>query len=120
MAVKQKNSWQTVVLILFAFLSIFFVVSIKNSNTSHKKEISLLQTEKNELQEKLDNSVSKDSVLFYLLQQKQLLEIIHGLNIQIDSLNKIQYESTDFNKLPLDSNVVILSRNLPLYSRERQ
>lgn len=108
---KKSNLIQKVFIGLFAFLAIYFVISVKNSNTSYKEEIKELNKEKSKLVEKLGDSVYKDSILFYLTEQGDLNLVISGLNKKIDSLNNIEYEEgIDFSYLSIDSNVVIFAR----------
>lgn len=111
MAEQSKSSFsQTIVIILLIGLSLYFVISIKNGNYSHKEEIKLLEQEKTALQKELENRVDKDSILYYLTEQKKLEEIINGLQVDIDFLEKIKYEDIDFTKLSIDSNLVLFTK----------
>lgn len=108
---KGGKIYQNIFFGLFVFLAIFFVVSIKNSNTSYRGEIKDLNKEKVELLKKLDGSVDKDSIIYYITEQGNLNTIIWQLNLEIDSLNSIVYEENiDFNFLGVDSNIAFFTR----------
>ncbi|MDA3822806.1 MAG: hypothetical protein PF450_09395 [Bacteroidales bacterium] len=87
----------------------FFVVTVKNSNNTYKDEISSLEQRRDSLETRLENSVSKDSILYYLEQQGRLGDLIATLNEELDSLKDIQNEDIDFAYLSIDSNIVILT-----------
>jgi hypothetical protein len=110
---KNSNSIFKTIGISFVVLIILFVVySLGSNNISYKKEIKLLKTDINTLQEKLNNSVDRDSIMNLVLDTDSLNQIIMDLNKKMTNQNKKNEKTNRFINLPIDSNVVILSRYL--------
>lgn len=113
MTQQNSNIWKTVGITTFVILSLFFTYFVFNNSNTYKKEINVLKHELDSLNKILENRVDKDSILYYIDEQRAMDFAINKLNIKIDSINRTKYEKKiDYSILSLDSNVVILSRNL--------
>ena len=110
---NKSNTWKTVGISTFVVLALFFVYFVFNNTNTYKQEINVLKQEKQALEQKLSNSVNKDSILYLLSEQEILNIVIKSMQNKLDSISKIKYEKIpDYNLISLDSNVVILSRKL--------
>ena len=117
---KKKNKeesgdlYKNIIIILLLLLSGYFIVSISNNRNSYKEEISALEHIKDSLEQRLNNSIPKDSLLFYLNEQEVYSDIINTLNDDIENLKK-RYEEKDImdvHSLFIDDNIKLLSKFL--------
>lgn len=110
---KKTDISQIVMIVLLVLLGAYFVVNIQDSKSSYREEITSLEQTRDALEEKLENSVDKDSILYYLEEQGKLESVVSELNKIVDSLKYMNDEEyVDFNQLSIDSNIVILTRYL--------
>ena len=109
---KSNNAWKNVGIGAVMFLAFFFAYFTFNNSNSYKKQIKSLESEKKHLEEKLENSVNKDSILYFIKEQESLEFIINILQSKIDSIKDKRYEKTNYTTISVDSNIIILSKKL--------
>lgn len=111
---ENSGSYKNIVIVLLLILGTYFVVSMSNSRSSYRDEISRLEGEIETLEYKLSSSISKDSITYYLTQQEGYNQIIESLNTDIANLKKRYDEKKiiDVDTLSIDDNIKLLSRFL--------
>ena len=109
---KSNNVFKTVGISFVTLIILFIVYSLGSNNVSYKKEIKLLKNDINTLNEKLANSVDRDSIMSLVLDADSLNKIIMELNHKMTNQNQKNEKNNHFNNLPIDSNIVILSEYL--------
>lgn len=109
---KSSSTFKTIGISFVTLIILFVVYSLGSNNISYRKEIKLLKNDINTLNEKLANSVDRDSIMNLVLDADSLNKVIMELNHKMTNQNQKNEKSSYFNNLPIDSNVVILSRYL--------
>ena len=117
---NSSNTFKTIGISFVVSIILFVVYSLGSNNISYKKEIKLLKSNINTLNEKLSNSVDRDSIMNLVLDTDSLNKIIMDLNNKMTNQNKKNEKSNRFNNLPIDSNIVILSKYLSKEDSIRQ
>lgn len=116
---EEKNSvkidlWPTIASSLLIILIVIILFSNQSSN-KYKGEIKTLEKEKEELLDKFNNyTISVDTFKMY---QDSLYDSLAAIDMLNDEINKLREENEnkvyiDYSNISIDSNVVILSRNL--------
>ena len=109
---NSSNTFKTIGISFVTLIILFVVYSLGSNNISYKKEIKLLKNDINTLNEKLANSVDRDSIMSLVLDADSLNKIIMELNHKMTNQNQKNEKNNHFNNLPIDSNIVILSKYL--------
>ena len=109
---NSSNTFKTIGISFVVLIILFVVYSLGSNNISYKKEIKLLKNNINTLNEKLANSVDRDSIMNLVLDTDSLNKVIMELNHKMTNQNQKNEKSSYFNNLPIDSNIVILSKYL--------
>lgn len=109
---KSFSTFKTIGISFVTLIILFVVYSLGSNNISYKKEIKLLKNDINTLNEKLANSVDRDSIMSLVLDADSLNKVIMELNYKMTNQNQKNEKSNYFNNLPIDSNIVILSKYL--------
>ena len=109
---KSSNTFKTIGISFVTLIILFVVYSLGSNNISYKKEIKLLKNDINTLNEKLSNSVDRDSIMNLVLDADSLNKVIMELNHKMTNQNQKNEKNNHFNNLPIDSNIVILSEYL--------
>lgn len=109
---NSSSTFKTIGISFVTLIILFVVYSLGSNNISYKKEIKLLKNDINTLNEKLANSVDRDSIMNLVLDADSLNKVIMELNHKMTNQNQKNEKSNYFNNLPIDSNIVILSKYL--------
>ena len=109
---KNTNTFKTIGISFVTLIILFVVYSLGSNNISYKKEIKLLKNDINMLNEKLANSIDRDSIMSLVLDADSLNKVIMELNHKMTNQNQKNEKNNHFNNLPIDSNIVILSEYL--------
>lgn len=117
---NSSSTFKTIGISFVTLIILFVVYSLGSNNISYKKEIKLLKNDINTLNEKLANSVDRDSIMNLVLDADSLNKVIMELNHKMKNQNKKNEKSNYFNNLPIDSNIVILSKYLSKEDSARQ
>lgn len=109
---NSSNTFKTIGISFVTLIILFVVYSLGSNNISYKKEIKLLKNDINTLNEKLANSIDRDSIMSLVLDADSLNKVIMELNHKMTNQNQKNEKNNHFNNLPIDSNIVILSEYL--------
>ena len=109
---NSSNTFKTIGISFVTLIILFVVYSLGSNNISYKKEIKLLKNDINTLNEKLANSIDRDSIMSLVLDADSLNKVIMELNHKMTNQNQKNEKNNHFNNLSIDSNIVILSEYL--------
>ena len=109
---KSSNTFKTIGISFVTLIILFVVYSLGSNNVSYKKEIKLLKNDISTLNEKLANSVDRDSIMSLVLDADSLNKVIMELNHEMTNQNQKNEKNNHFNNFPIDSNIIILSEYL--------